>query len=165
MFDRSLDLQDALKTYVDDLRFLLHDDNYFASMRNMWSDFRTDIGRMSSFELCPLPELYEKVSRAMSDPASTYDVVAVNMPWLGRLADGGRLAPLDDVLSDAPINPLDFHPTVWNTGRWQGRQYGIPIYCTAEIMTARKLCDVTISARSSESLPIARRTDSPSRRS
>ncbi len=120
------------------LRFLLHDDNYFASMRNMWSDFRNDIGRKSSFDLRPLPELYEQAERALRDPASGYDVVALNMPWLGRFADAGLLAPLDDVLSQAPINPLDFHPSVWGTGRWNGRQYGIPIYCTIEIMTARR---------------------------
>lgn len=119
-------------------RFLLHDDNYFTSMRNMWSDFRNDIGRMSSFDLRSLPDLYEQVERALHDPRTAYDVVALNMPWLGRFADEGVLAPLDDVLRDAPINPLDFHPTVWNTGRWNGRQYGIPIYCTVEILTARR---------------------------
>ena len=125
---------DALRN----LRFLLNDDNYFASMRNMWSDFRNDIGRKSSFDLRPLPELLTQAEIALSDPATAYDVVAVNMPWLGRFADAGLLAPLDDVLPRASINPLDFHPSVWGTGRWNGRQYGIPIYCTVEILTARR---------------------------
>ncbi len=120
------------------LHFLLHDDNYFASMRNMWSDFRNDIGRKSSFDLRPLPELLTQAEIALSDPATAYDVVAVNMPWLGRFADAGLLAPLDGVLPHVPINPLDFHPSVWATGRWNGRQYGIPIYCTVEILTARR---------------------------
>ncbi|MFN0114040.1 MAG: extracellular solute-binding protein [Paracoccaceae bacterium] len=119
-------------------RFLLHDDNYFASMRNMWSDFRNDIGRRSSFDLRSLPELYERVDHVLRTPSTAYDVVAINMPWLGRFAGDGMLSPLDDVLRNAPINPLDFHPTVWNTGRWNGRQYGIPIYCTVEILTARR---------------------------
>lgn len=123
---------------VRDIRFLLHDDNYFASMRNMWSDFRSDLGRMSSFDLRPLPELYEQVKLALSDPSSAYDVVAINMPWLGRFAETEQLSQLDDALTEAPINPLDFHPTVWETGRWDGKQYGIPIYCTVEILTARR---------------------------
>lgn len=96
-------------------RFLLHDDNYFASMRNMWSDFRNDISRKSSFDLRPLPELYERVEQVLRDPATATDVVAINMPWLGRFADEGMLSALDDVLRNAPINPLDFHPSVWNT--------------------------------------------------
>jgi multiple sugar transport system substrate-binding protein len=119
-------------------RFLLHDDNYFVSMRNMWSDFRNDIGRKSSFDLRPLPELYDRADRVLRDPSTAYDVVALNMPWLGRFADEGMLAPLDDVLRNAAINPLDFHPSVWNTGRWNGRQYGIPIYCTVEFLAARR---------------------------
>lgn len=129
---------DISSSALRNTRFLLHDDNYFASMRNMWSDFRNDIGRMSSFDLRPLPELYERVDHALRTPSTAYDVVAINMPWLGRFAGEGTLAPLDDLLRNAPINPLDFHPTVWNTGRWNGRQYGIPIYCTVEILTARR---------------------------
>lgn len=129
---------DISSAALRNLRFLLHDDNYFASMANMWSDFRNDIGRKSSFDLRPLPALYARAEIALSDPATAYDVVAVNLPWLGRFADAGLLAPLDDVLPHAPINPLDFHPSVWSTGRWSGRQYGIPIYCTVEILTARR---------------------------
>ncbi|MCB1490072.1 MAG: extracellular solute-binding protein, partial [Bauldia sp.] len=86
----------------------------------------------------PLPELYDLVEQALRDPSKAYDVVALNMPWLGRFAEQGTLSPLDDVLLDAPINPLDFHPSVWNTGRWNGRQYGIPIYCTVEVLIARR---------------------------
>lgn len=129
---------DISSSALRNIRFLLHDDNYFASMRNMWSDFRNDIGRKSNFDLRHLPQLYERVEQALSDPSTAYDVVALNMPWLGRFADAGGLSPLDDVLPQAAINPLDFHPSVWNTGRWNGRQYGIPIYCTVEILTARR---------------------------
>jgi multiple sugar transport system substrate-binding protein len=120
------------------LRFLLHNDNYFASMRNMWSDFRNDIGRKSSFDLVPLAELYGKAEQALTASKKTYDVVALNIPWLGRFAASGLIASLDDVLPEAAINPYDFHPSVWSTGRWNNKQYGIPIYCTIEILTARK---------------------------
>jgi multiple sugar transport system substrate-binding protein len=129
---------DISSSAMRNIRFLLHDDNYFASMRNMWSDFRNDIGRKSSFDLRHLPELYKRAEKALGDPATAYDVISLNMPWLGRFADAGLLSTLDDVLPQAAINPLDFHPSVWSTGRWNGRQYGIPIYCTIEIMTARR---------------------------
>ncbi|MBO6639130.1 MAG: extracellular solute-binding protein [Roseitalea sp.] len=125
---------DALRN----IRFLLNDDNYFASMRDMWSDFRTDFGRRSSFDLRRLPELYDQAQAAFHQPDAGYDVVAINMPWLGRFASEGLLADLGEVLEGAAINPLDFHPSVWGTGRWNGRQYGIPIYCTIEILTARR---------------------------
>ena len=57
-------------------RFLLHDDNYFVSMRNMWSDFRNDISRKSSFDLRALPELYKRVDQVLRDPSTATDVVA-----------------------------------------------------------------------------------------
>lgn len=159
--------RDISSESLRNLRFLLHDDNYFASMRNMWSDFRNDIGRMSSFDLRHLPELYEQAETAMSRADPSYDVVTVNMPWLGRFAEAGLLAPLDDLLAHAPINPLDFHPSVWGTGRWKGRQYGIPIYCTIEILTARRDLfeeeDLAFPRTFDETLAVARALHKPER--
>ena len=121
-----------------DIRFLLNDDNYFSSMRNMWSDFRNELGRKSSFTLQRLPELYSSSQVTFQKPTAEFDVISINMPWLGEFAEKGYLAPLDDLLQDAAINPLDFHPSVWGTGNWKGVQYGIPIYCTIEILAARR---------------------------
>ncbi|MFN3615596.1 MAG: hypothetical protein ACK4WC_13695 [Rubrimonas sp.] len=49
-----------------DIRFLLNDDNYFASMQNMWSDFRTDLGRRSSFDLQRLPDLHTNAQKTFA---------------------------------------------------------------------------------------------------
>ncbi len=121
-----------------DIRFLLNDDNYFAAMRNMWSDFRSDLGRKSSFDLQRLPDLYANAHKTLARKTPEYDIVSINMPWLGEFAEQGALAPLDELLVDAAINPLDFHPSVWGTGNWKGVQYGIPLYCTVEILAARR---------------------------
>jgi len=121
----------------NDIRFLLNDDNYFAAMRNMWSDFRNELGRKSSFDLQRLPDLYANAHRTFASATPEYDVISLNMPWLGEFAEKGLLAPLDDHLTDAAINVLDFHPSVWGSGNWKGTQYGIPLYCTIEILAAR----------------------------
>lgn len=123
---------------LGNIKFLLNDDNYFIAMRNMWSDFRNDFGKRSSFDLQRLPNLYANTRRTLSEMSPRYDVVSLNMPWLGEFAERQELAPLDDLLSDAAINSLDFHPSVWGTGNWKGTQYGIPLYCTVEILAARK---------------------------
>ncbi|MCB5198793.1 extracellular solute-binding protein [Loktanella sp. TSTF-M6] len=122
----------------NDIRFLLNDDNYFTSMRNMWSDFRNDLGRKSSFDLQRLPDLYANALATGQSASPAHDVVSLNMPWLGEFAEKGLLAPLDELLTDAAINALDFHPSVWGTGNWNGTQYGIPLYCTIEILAARR---------------------------
>lgn len=120
------------------ISFLLHDDNYFSSMRDMWIDFRSNLASRRDFELQPLPELHERLARNSAASASDFDVVTVNMPWLAEFAASGALRPLDDLIPAEKINREDFHPTVWRTGGWNGKQYGIPIYVTIEVLAVRK---------------------------
>ncbi len=69
---------------------------------------------------------------------SPYDVVAINMPWLGEFANAGQLRQLDSFITDDNIRPVDYHPSVWSNGNWTGLQYGIPIYMTVEAMAIRR---------------------------
>lgn len=122
----------------DRLRFLLHDDNYFASMRNMWVDFRSNRATRRDFEMRILPELYGRLRANAEAEVSAFDVVTVNMPWLGEFASRGALAPLAGFNEPRLINPDDFQPMVWQTGAWQGVQFAVPIYVTIEILAARR---------------------------
>ena len=121
-----------------ELRFLLHDDNYFASMRDMWSDFRSKLSSRKNFTLLALPELRAEVFADAKRKESQYDVITVNMPWLGEAVANNVAQPLTDFLKGSNINPLDFHPAIWATGIWNKTQYGIPIYCTIEALSVRK---------------------------
>src|SRR5260221_9545653 len=121
-----------------DLRFLLHDDNYFASMCNMWTDFRSKLMSRRNFNLLPLQELHEETFRNASRASSEYDIVAINMPWLGEAVTKSVVRPLSDFIKSSGINPLDFHPNIWATGTWNSIQYGVPIYCTIETLAVRK---------------------------
>lgn len=121
-----------------ELRFLLNDDNYFSAMRNMWADFRNNLASRKSFDLLPLPDLYSKALENGADATSKYDVIAINMPWLGEFAEKGLVRPIDALVQKTGINPLDFHPSIWSTARWDGSDYGVPGYCTVEILAARK---------------------------
>jgi len=120
-------------------RFLLHDDNYFASMRDGWTDFRSNLASRRDFELVgPLSDLYDRLLDNASASQSEFDVVALNFPWLGEFAERGLLRPLDDLIGAGSNDPADFHPAVWRAGSWRGRKYGIPIYITAEALAVRR---------------------------
>lgn len=121
-----------------ELRFLLNDDNYFSAMRNMWADFRNNLASRKNFELLPLPDLYRRVLENSANKISNYDVVAINMPWLGEFAEKDVIRPIDALIQKTGINPLDFHPSIWSTAKWDGKDYGVPGYCTVEILAARK---------------------------
>jgi multiple sugar transport system substrate-binding protein len=133
-----LEIMEQKQDAGPELRFLLHDDNYFASMRDMWSDFRSKLSARKNFKLLSLPELREEVFADARRKESQYDVITINMPWLGESVANGVAQPLTEFLKSSGINPLDFHPNIWATGNWNGTQFGIPIYCTIEALSVRK---------------------------
>ncbi|MDE2446350.1 MAG: extracellular solute-binding protein, partial [Alphaproteobacteria bacterium] len=133
-----LEIMEKSKEAGPELRFLLHDDNYFASMRDMWSDFRSKLSARKNFTLLNLPDLRKEVFANAARETSQYDVIAVNMPWLGESVANSVAQPLTDFLKSSTINPMDFHPNIWATGNWNRTQYGIPIYCTIEALALRK---------------------------
>lgn len=130
-------LQDKVTAAAEPVRFLLNDDNYFEAMRNMWSDFRNNLGSRKNFTLKPLPKLHSELKASLESDKRPHDVVALNIPWLGEFADAGNLQVLDRYITDENIRPSDYHQAVWSTGQWNGRQYGIPIYMTVEAMAVR----------------------------
>lgn len=122
----------------EQLRFLLNDDNYFNAMRNMWADYRNNLGSRKDFKLEQLPDLHSELVSSLSLSDAKYDVVALNMPWLGEFVDAGQIRALDEYITKDNIQPLDFHSSVWSTGQWDESQYGIPIYVTVEAMAIRR---------------------------
>ena len=129
-------LQSRLDEGVE-LQFLLNNDNYFAAMRNMWVDYRQNLASASSFHIVSQDELYREGLANGQRQVSRYDLIAVDMPWLGEFATKGLILPLGDTVRESGINPLDFHPSIWSTTTWQGTEYGVPIYCTVEILACR----------------------------
>jgi multiple sugar transport system substrate-binding protein len=120
-----------------ELKFLLNDDNYFLSMSNMWADFRNKMSSRKNFDLRKLPDLHDAMIANAKRKVSEYDIVAVNAPWLGEAVKKELFRPLNALMERASISGLDFHPSVWSMGSWRGQQYGVPIYCTIELLAAR----------------------------
>ena len=56
---------------------------------------------------------------------------------LARRLKKSSAIPLDDHIKSAGLSSLDFHPSVWSLGSWRGQQFGVPIYCTIELLAAR----------------------------
>ncbi len=120
-----------------EIQFLLNDDNYFLSMRNMWADFRNNMASRKNFDLRKLPRLHDRLVENARLAVSEYDIVAINAPWLGEAVKNKLIVPLDEHIKSARLSSLDFHPSVWSMGSWRGQQFGVPIYCTIELLAAR----------------------------
>src|SRR5271163_1950972 len=119
------------------LRFLLHADNYFASLRNLWADFRANRGSRRDFDLRALPDLYRRAAENAAQPVSDYDVIVLNVPWLGEFVEASRIRRAEPFLYDSGIDSLDFDPRVWATGRWKGRQEAVPAFSSIELLAVR----------------------------
>jgi len=130
-------LGEKLKVSHARLSFMVNDDNYFASMRNLWADYRAHLGSLSDFRMVSLHELHDTVRAELQRSAGHFDVVTFDCPWLGEFAGAGLLRPLDDLIAGSSFDASRYNPAIWATGNWNGKQYGIPIYTTIEILAAR----------------------------
>jgi multiple sugar transport system substrate-binding protein len=120
-----------------ELRFLLGDDTYFLAMRNMWADLRCNLASRRNFDLLSPPDLYARAIENARRDVSEYDVVTIDAAWLGEFVDRGFVRPIVDPVH-LGVNPRGFHPMVWSMGLREGVEYGVPIYCTAQLLATRR---------------------------
>ena len=79
-------------------------------------------------------ELIANTQRAVS----RYDIVAVDLPWFGEMAEEQRLLPLDELIAETDFDQSDIYPDALASSSWHGAQYGVPIMVSGEILVYRK---------------------------
>ena len=120
------------------LRVLAHGDPTFMVMENLKRHFETVLGQSIHQRAFSIDRLREEALRNAERPASRYDIIAVDLPWIGEFVEKGVLMPLDAVLDVAALDPADFHTAGWMATHWGGRPYGVPAQTTPELLFYRK---------------------------
>jgi len=120
------------------LRVLVHGDPTFMVMDNLKRQFEQTIGTQIHQRAFSIDRLREETLRNASRKSSNYDIIAVDLPWVGGFAEKNVLMPLDEVMDIARIDPADFHTAGWQAAHWGGRAYGIPAQTTPELLFYRK---------------------------
>lgn len=120
------------------LRVLVHGDPTFMVMDNLKRQFEQTIGEQIHQRAFSIDRLREETLRNASRKSSSYDIIAVDLPWVGGFAEKNVLMPLDEVMDIARIDPADFHTAGWQAAHWGGRAYGIPAQTTPELLFYRK---------------------------
>ena len=69
---------------------------------------------------------------------SSYDLIAVDLPWIGEFAASGMIHRLDRVMDVSRLDPADFHTAGWRATHWNGAPYGVPSQTTPELMFYRR---------------------------
>lgn len=120
------------------LRVLVHGDPTFMVMDNLKRQFEQTIGTQIHQRAFSIDRLREEAIRNAARKASRYDIVAVDLPWIGAFAEQDILMPLNQAMEIARVDPADFHSAGWQAAHWGGKLYGIPAQTTPELLFYRK---------------------------
>ncbi len=120
------------------LRVLVHGDPTFMVMDNLKRQFEQTIGTQIHQRAFSIDRLHEEAVRNAERKASRYDIIAVDLPWVGDFAERGILMPLDEAMDIASVDPADFHTAGWNAAHWGGKPFGLPAQTTPELLFYRK---------------------------
>jgi multiple sugar transport system substrate-binding protein len=120
------------------LKVLVHGDPTFMVMHGLKRQFEQVIGCPIQQRAFSIDRLHEEAVKNAQRPASRYDLIAIDLPWVGEFAENGYLLPLDDILDTERLNPSDFHTAGWQSAHWGDRSYGVPSQTTPELLFYRK---------------------------
>ncbi len=120
------------------LRILVHGDPTFMVMDNLKRQFEQMIGTKINQRAFSIDRLREEALRNATRPNSQYDLIAVDLPWVGEFVKKGVLRPLDSAFDTQRLDPSDFHTAGWHAAHWNGVPYGVPSQTTPELMFYRR---------------------------
>jgi multiple sugar transport system substrate-binding protein len=120
------------------IRVLVHGDPTFMVMESLKRQFEQVIGTEISQRAFSIDRLREEALRNAARDASRYDIIAVDLPWIGEFAERRVLLPLDQVMDLARLDPADFHTAGWKAAHWGGRAFGVPAQTTPELLFYRR---------------------------
>jgi len=120
------------------LRILVHGDPTFMVMDNLKRQFEQLVGTGIHQRAFSIDRLREEALRNAERGKSRYDIIAVDLPWLGEFVAKKIIRPLDEVMDITRLDPADFHTAGWRAAHWDGRPFGVPSQTTPELMFYRK---------------------------
>ncbi|MEL6550069.1 MAG: extracellular solute-binding protein [Pseudomonadota bacterium] len=120
------------------VRVLVHGDPTFMVMDQLKRQFEQSVGTTIHQRAFSIDRLREEAKRNAARPTSRYDIIAVDLPWIGEFAEAGILTPLEDVMDIERLDPADFHTAGWQGAHWGGRPYGVPAQTTPELLFYRR---------------------------
>ena len=120
------------------LRLLVHGDPTFMVMDALKRQFEQVVGCTIHQRAFSIDRLREEALRNAERRISRYDIIAVDLPWIGEYVEKGMLTTLGEVMDVDRLDPSDFHTAGWQAAHWKGLPYGVPSQTTPELMFYRR---------------------------
>ncbi len=140
MTSRILSYPNALRVGIGQdktVRILCPIDPTFRTLADLANNLKELCGANFQVTTLPLDELHQEIIDNNQRKKSKYDVVSVDLPWIGQLAENAAIRPLNTQIEANRYNSSDFHVSAWRGARLNGQQYGIPIQPTVEMLFCR----------------------------
>jgi multiple sugar transport system substrate-binding protein len=120
------------------LRIALYDDPSFSITGNLQEEVSGLMDGRVTFQAFPMDELRRQILADAAQPVSAYDIVQVNLPWIGEFSESEVLLPLDELIEAGSVNRADFHPAEWEGARNRGQQRAIPLHTAPQVLFCRR---------------------------
>lgn len=120
------------------IRILVTNEPTFLVLKRMSAEISLFLNMKVNIEVLDYEELNLRVIENGSKEHSAYDLIAIDAPWIGRMAREGIILPLDDVISKSKLNPFDFYSATWEAARCEGRHWGLMLAPSVELFLYRK---------------------------
>lgn len=119
------------------IRLLVNDEPIYLVIERIRPALERLSGRPLLLRIETLDRLREVTLRDAHRRISGFDIVAVDLPWIGEYAQLGVLQPLDRLIDDSQINKFDFHPAAWEACQARAHQYAVPLQPMPELLFCR----------------------------
>jgi multiple sugar transport system substrate-binding protein len=111
----------------------LHGDGW-----NLKRQFEQIVGTDIHQRAFSIDRLREEALRNAERKRSRYDIIAVDLPWIGEFVEKGVLRPLDRGDGSRPARPRRFPHRRLAGGALGRRPYGVPSQTTPELLFYRR---------------------------
>lgn len=72
--------------------------------------------------------MHDLLVNSLSSNSAEYDIVSMDVVWVGEFAAAGYLQPLDAMIQDAGWTPADFNAGSMASGKYKGKNYVLPYF-------------------------------------
>lgn len=123
--------------YDRTLRILSPSDPTFRSLADFSGNLKEFCGGQLEIINLSLDDLYGEIIDNAARDESLYDIIAVDVPWIGKLVESDAIVSLDEIIEDDRYRFYDFHSASWSASGRNLEQFSLPIQPTAELLFYR----------------------------
>lgn len=123
--------------YDRTLRILSPSDPTFRSLADFSGNLKEFCGGQLEIINLSLDELHGEIIDNAARDESRYDIIAVDLPWIGELVESKAIVSLDEIIEAERYRFYDFHSAAWSASGRNAEQFSLPIQPTAELLFYR----------------------------